>query len=194
MIKKIELNLLSTWIPERSKILDLGCGNGELMHHLKTKKNSMTHGVEISEKCIYKCVEKGLSVFHSNIENGLSDFPDNSFDFVIFYQTLQQIKNLNFALNESLRVGKEVIVGFPNFAHYNSRLALFFKGRAPVTKNLPHTWYDSPNLHFFGVKDFIKFCKMSGIKITGKYFIDKNKQITFLPNLFAERAIFKLTK
>ena len=131
----IDNKLISNWIPKKSTVLDLGCGDGDLMYYLKKHNQAVIHGVEISEQCIYKCVEKGLSVFHGDIEQGLADFPDQSFDYVIFYQSLQQIKNLSFAVNEALRVGKKVIVGFPNFAYYKSGFSLFFLGEAPITKN-----------------------------------------------------------
>ena len=137
-------------------------------------------------------LKKGLSVFHGDIELGLKDFPDKSFDFVILYQSLQQIKNLNFVLREALRVGNEVIVCFPNFAYIKSRFLLFFGGKAPVTSNLPYRWDNTPNLHFFSIKDFINFCKNSDIKIVDKYFLKDKKTLNFCANLNADRAIFKI--
>ncbi len=187
---EFDYNLISNWIPEKTSVLDLGCGKGYLMDFLKHKKNVFVHGIEISESCIYKCVEKGLSVFHGDIEDGILDFTDKSFDFVILYQSLQQIKNLSFVLSEALRVGKKVIICFPNFAYINARICLFFLGIAPVTKHLPYRWDNTPNLHFFSIKDFNIFCKNSKINIIESRFLTKTKFIRFFPNVFAERAIF----
>ncbi|MCP4481243.1 MAG: methionine biosynthesis protein MetW [bacterium] len=190
----LDNKIISGWIPKNATVLDLGCGEGRLMFYLKQQNQAVIHGVEISEQCIYKCVGKGLSVFHSDIEHGLADFPDNSFDFVIFYQSLQQIKNLDFALNEGLRVGKKVIVGFPNFAYYKSRVVLLFQGKAPVTKDLPYRWDNTPNVHFFGIRDFKSFCKDNKIKIEQEIAASEKKVIKFMPNLMAERALFLLSK
>src|SRR5574344_1138465 len=189
---EFDYKIISSWIPEQSTVLDLGCGKGKLMEFLKNEKNVLAHGIEISESCIYKCVEKGLSVFHGDIEKGIKDFPDKSFDFVILYQSLQQIKNLSFVLTESLRVGRKVIVCFPNFAYINSRFSLFFNGIAPVTKHLPYRWDNTPNLHFFSIKDFQNFCKNNNVKVTDKVFLTKKNIIRIFPNLFAERAIFRI--
>jgi methionine biosynthesis protein MetW len=188
----LDYRLIENWIVQKSTVLDLGCGDGDLMDYLQKKKEARTHGVEISEACIYKCVEKGLNVFHGDIENGLKDFPDKTFDFVILYQSLQQIKNLNFVLREALRVGKEVIVCFPNFAYIKSRFLLFFGGTAPVTSNLPYRWDNTPNLHFFSIKDFVNFCKNNNIEIVDKHFLKDTKIVNFYANLNADRAIFKI--
>ncbi|MDR0675566.1 MAG: methionine biosynthesis protein MetW [Elusimicrobiota bacterium] len=187
---EFDYKLISHFVKTKSTVLDLGCGKGNLMEFLIKEKEVFVHGIEISEACIYKCVEKGLSVFHGDIENGLADFPDKSFDYVILYQSLQQIKNLSFALREALRVGRKVIVCFPNFAYIQARNALFFKGLAPVTKNLPYRWYNSPNLHFFSIKDFQIFCKNNNFTVINEFFLTKKRLKKFVPNLFAERAIF----
>lgn len=187
---EFDYNLISNWIPKKSSILDLGCGKGYLMDFLKHKREVFAHGIEISESCIYKCVEKGLSVFHGDIEEGILDFTDKSFDFVILYQSLQQIKNLSFVLSESLRIGKKVIICFPNFAYINARICLFLLGIAPVTKHLPYRWDNTPNLHFFSIKDFNNFCKNSKISIIEAKFLTRTKFIKVFPNIFAERAIF----
>ncbi len=187
-----EYELIADWIKDGSTILDLGCGDGKLMLYLKNKKNTKAYGIEISDECIYNCVEKGLSVFHSDIEAGLKDFPNKSFDFVILHESLQQIRNLNYVLREALRVGKKVIVSFPNFAFIDSRVSLFFKGKAPVTKKLPYRWDNTPNVHFFSIKDFSHFCKNNNIKILNKYSLKNENLVKFLPNIFADRAIFKI--
>lgn len=182
--------IISDWIEEKSSVLDLGCGDGELLSLLIKRKNVRAMGIEISEQAIYSCVAKGLSVLHENIEHGLTGYADKSFDYVILYNTFQEIKNPAAVLGEALRVGKKVIVGFPNFAYYKSRLQIFFNGRVPVTPSLPYHWYDTPNLHFLSIFDFTDYCNIKKIKIEKSVFIGKSGQVKFLPNLFAEMGVF----
>ena len=179
-------------VESETKILDLGCGNGELLLMLKHKKNIKGQGIELSEKAIFQCVEKGISVFHSDIERGLIEYPDNAFDYVILHQSMQEVKNVDYVLRESLRVGKKVIVGFPNFAHIRSRLKLLFHGHVPVTDSLPYRWYDTPNVHFLSVKDFMMYCREKKIKVAGVHYLGVKKEIAFFPNLFAVNALFVL--
>lgn len=185
---------ISDIVDKYSRVLDLGCGNGDLMAYLEEHNSAKTQGVEISEEAIYKCVEKGLCVFHSDIDGALDVYPDNSFDFVILSQSLQQVKRVDDVLKECLRIGKKVIVVFPNFAHVSLRITLFFKGTAPVTKCLPDKWNDTPNIRFLSIKDFEIFCKEKNYKIIEKYFISNSRYNRILPNLFAQQAIFVITK
>jgi len=150
-------------------------------------------GIELSEQAIYKCVAKGISVFHENIENGLNGYADKSFDYVILYNTFQEIKNPAVVLDEALRVGKKVVVGFPNFAYYKARLQIFFGGRVPVTPAIPFQWYNTPNLHFLSIFDFEDYCRIKKIKIEKSAFLGKSGQVKFLPNLFAEMGIFVIS-
>ncbi len=177
-----------------TKILDLGCGDGTLMLLLKKLKNAKVQGVELGEEAIYKCVEKGLHVFHSDIDGGLIEYPDNSFDYVILNESMQEIKNVEYVLNEALRVGESVIVGFPNFAHIRARFQLFFKEITPVTKSMPYKWYNTPNLHFLTIRDFIDFCNEKNVIIETEFFINKKQKVTILPSLFATNAIFVIKK
>ena len=124
-----------------------------------------------------RCVAEGLSVFQQDIDTGLSEYADKSFDYVILNQTLQQVKKPDFALNEALRVGKKTIVGIPNFAYYKARARIFFKGRVPVTAALPFQWYDTPNLHFLSLNDFKDYCKNKNINIERSFFKSSNKQV-----------------
>lgn len=185
---------ISSIVKEKSKVLDLGCGNGDLMLLLEQNKRVNIQGVEISEKAIYECVEKGLCVIHSDIDGDLNSYLDNSFDFVILSHSLQQVKRIDEVLKQCLRIGKKVIIAFPNFAHISLRLSLFFRGRAPVTKCLPSRWNNTPNIRFLSIKDFELFCKEKEYKIVEKYFITNSRFCYVFPNLFAQQAIFVIEK
>jgi methionine biosynthesis protein MetW len=187
---KLEHQVILDLIPSGSSVLDLGCGDGELLYLLTSKKKIKGSGIEIDEQAIHQCVSRGLSVFQQDIDGGLSEYGDKSFDYVILNQSLQQVVRLEAVLNETLRVGKEVIIGFPNFAYYKARLQMFFKGQAPVTPSLPHLWYGSPNLHFLSISDFIEYCQKRNYLIKTTIFLDENRIIKLCPNLFAQIGIF----
>jgi len=188
---KIEHKIILDWVSTEASVLDLGCGDGELLALLIKKKQVHAQGIELSEAAIQRCVAEGLSVFQQDIDTGLSEYADNSFDYVILNQTLQQVKKPEFALKEALRVGKRVIVGFPNFVNISARLQIL-KGRVPVTKALPYEWYDTPNLHFLAIADFKDYCKKRNIHIENSAFIRKNGTVKLFPNLFAEIGLFLL--
>ena len=177
-----------------AKVLDLGCGSGELMFHLVKVKNASVQGIELDEPEIYKCVAKGLSVFHGDIDSGLSDYQDKSFDYVILNQSIQQVRHVESVLPDALRVGKKVIVGFPNFAYFPARLHLFFRGKAPVTPSLPFTWYSTPNLHFLSISDFIEYGRKNMINIEQCVFLRGSRRIKVFPNLLANIGIFVISK
>jgi methionine biosynthesis protein MetW len=176
-----------------SRVLDLGCGTGDLIYLLMRDKNAWVQGIELDEQAIYACVKKGLSVCQSDIESGLAEYPDHSFDYVILNQSLQEVRKAFFLLREALRVGNQVIVGFPNFAYISARFSLFFGGRAPVTPSLPYHWYDTPNVRFLSISDFRHFCREKGFTVQKACFLDGQKTITFWPNLRALGAIFLLS-
>ncbi|MFH0948374.1 MAG: methionine biosynthesis protein MetW [Elusimicrobiota bacterium] len=191
-IKNPAYKIITDWVEKKSSVLDLGCGDGELLSLLVENKNVKAMGIEISEQAIYLCVAKGISVVHENIENGLNGYADKSFDYVILYNTFQEVKNAAVVLDEALRVGKKVIVGFPNFAYYKARLQIFFSGRVPVIPTIPFHWYDTPNLHFLSIFDFTDYCCIKKMKIEKSAFISRDRRIKLLPNFFADTGIFVL--
>jgi methionine biosynthesis protein MetW len=186
-----EHQIIAGLVRSGSSVLDLGCGDGVLLNILRKEKNiSKSQGIEIDEQAIYKCVARGLSVFHGDIDSGLSEYEDKSFDYVIINQTFQQVKKPDTVLGEALRVGREVIVGFPNFAYYKARYHLAIRGVAPVTRSLPYQWYDTPNIHFLSIADFIRYCSQRNIKIEKSYYLGNKGKIRLFPNLFALLGIF----
>lgn len=194
MSENLAYKIITGWVEEKSSVLDLGCGDGDLLALIVKNKNVTARGIEISEQAIYKCVAKGISVVHENIENGLNGYADKSFDYVILYNTFQEVKNPAAVLYEALRVGRKVIVGFPNFAYYKARLHIFFKGRVPLTSSLPYQWYNTPNLHFLSIFDFTDYCREKKIKIEKSVFIGKSGPVKLLSNLFAEVGIFLISQ
>lgn len=193
-IERADHKAIVKMVESKARVLDLGCGHGELLYILVKYKEIKGQGIEIDEQCIYDCVAKGLSVCHGDIDSGLSEYNDNSFDYVILNQTFQQVKHPDLVLNEALRVGNKVIVGFPNFVYYRARYQLCFKGRVPVFSALPYTWYSTPNLHFFGIWDFVDYCRQGRIKIEKSVYISGNIRIRLFPNMFAQMAIFQVSK
>ncbi|MBQ3642427.1 methionine biosynthesis protein MetW [bacterium] len=195
----LNYSLIKDMIEDGSKILDLGCGDGYLLKLLKNTRNVKGSGIEISQEHVIQCLEKGLSVIQGNIDEGLKQFADKSYDYVILNQTLQSTNKPDYVLDEMLRVGKKCIVSFPNFAYWRVRFYYFFKGNMPKSKVLPFEWYDTPNIHLLTIKDFFEYAKKSGIKILeGVYTTKATKrntvQYSLFSNFFAEEAIFVITK
>ena len=193
-IKRIDYKIILDLIEPNSKVLDLGCGDGELLDLLFNQKAVRGTGIEINEKATYKCLEKGLTVSHGDIDTGLVDYSNKRFDYVILNESLQQVLSPENVILEALRVGKKVIVGIPNFCHILARCQIFFEGRVPVTKELPYQWYDTPNLRFLSLRDFRKFCKDKGITIEQEKAIVNGGEIQYLKNLFAHTGIYLLHK
>jgi methionine biosynthesis protein MetW len=158
------------------------------------QRNCRCHGIEIDEKAIFKCMERGVTVSQGDIDSGLKDYSDKRFDYVILNESLQEVLNPERVIVEALRVGKKVIVGIPNFCNISARCQIFFGGQVPVTKWLPYKWYNTPNLRFLSLKDFHSFCKEKGITIEKQLALIQEKEIHFFPNLFAHVGIFLLSK
>jgi methionine biosynthesis protein MetW len=190
----LEQETILSWVRSGASVLDLGCGDGELLARLAAEKGVRAQGIELNGEAISNCVAAGLSVFQQDIDTGLTEFGDRTFDYVVLNQTFQQVRKPGFALKEALRVGKQVIVGFPNFCHIRSRLQILLRGRVPVTTSLPYEWYDTPNLHFLSIANFTDYCRKRGVRVEGWAFTAGDRRVKILPNLFAETGLFLLSK
>ena len=197
---KQEFKIISDFIEKNTRVLDVGCGDGTLMEYLKTNKEIDIRGIEISKSNSQKCVSKGLIVIEGDAEKDLTQFPDNSFDFVILSQTLQAFLNPEIVIQELLRVGKKAIVTVPNFGFWKVRLHLLIKGTMPITKNLPDEWYNTPNLHMCTIKDFYNFCHDREIKLDKALALHNEKTTSIneinlnIKNLSAELGIFLIKR
>ena len=197
---KQEFKIISSLIEKNSKILDVGCGNGELMKYILNNISNNIRGLEISKENVQECIKKGLTVIEGNAELDLGQFPDKSYNYVVLSQTLQAFLNPEKVLNELLRVGKKAIVTIPNFGFWKVRVNLLIKGTMPVTKNLPNEWYNTPNLHMCTIKDFVTFCDKRELKLTnsislsGKKVSNISKANLNLKNLTSELGIFEIEK
>ena len=197
---KEEFKVISKLIDEKSRVLDVGCGDGILMEYLSKNKVVDVRGLEISKEKVKKCLSNGLAVVEGNAEYDLKQFPDLSFDYVILSQTLQAFMSPENVIKDLLRVGKKVIVTIPNFGHWKIRVDLLFKGEMPITKNLPYEWYNTPNLHMCTIQDFYNFCNNKGISIFKTISLNgqKTSKITSsnlkFKNLISELGIFLLEK
>lgn len=191
----LNYQIISDVIEPESRVLDLGCGSGGLLKLLKDKKNIRGKGVEISPDNVVTCIEKGLSVFQGDIDEGLKEYADKSYDWVILNQTLQCTHKPNYVIHEMLRVGKRAVISFPNFAYWRVRCQLFFGGHMPQSNVLPFEWYDTPNIHLLTINDFRLFCEKRNIKIEQEIYstravLRKGILRKLLPNLMAEEVMF----
>ncbi|MCS7205434.1 MAG: methionine biosynthesis protein MetW [Leptospiraceae bacterium] len=182
------------WIPEKSKVLDLGTGDGTFLKELIVEKNVIGEGVEINPEYVSLCIQKGLVVHQGDIMDGLDQYDDLSFDFILLLGTIQELKDPNKILDEVFRVGKNLIIAYSNFAHWFIRYQLMFLGRTPITPSMPLPWYKTPNIHSFSIKDFHDFCQERKFKIIKEAFFDKHGEVRWFPNLFAEQAIALIVK
>jgi methionine biosynthesis protein MetW len=194
LLGRSDYAIISDLVEPDSRVLDLGCGEGELLQWLAENKGVDARGIEIDSHKVQRAIARGVSVFQSDVDQGLADFPDESFDYVILSQTLQETRKPLQVLSEMLRVGRRIIVAFPNFGHWSVRLGLLFSGRAPRTKCFPHAWHDSPNIHFLTVHDFEELSRNQGWVVERKIFLAGRRTATVLPNLLAEVAVYLVTK
>ena len=185
--------IISNLISESSRVLDLGCGEGDLLVWLVQHKRVQARGVEIAQEKVRRCVQQGLSVFQGDINQGLADYPDACFDYVILSQTLQVVRQPVEVLREMRRVGRRIIVTFPNFGHWTVRLSLLRTGRAPRTRHLPYRWYDSPNIRVLTILDFEDVLQKEGLRVETVRFLQGGKPVSVWPNVRADSAIYLLS-
>jgi len=181
---------IARWVTQGARVLDLGCGDGALLKYLWQAREAPGYGVEIDDAEVVACVKNDINVLQLDLESGLSLFRDGSFDTVILSETLQTIHRIEQLLREMLRVGREAIVSFPNFGHWNSRLQVLL-GRMPVSEELPYEWYDTPNVHLCTTLDFEDLCRKLGVRIRERVALHQGRQINFLPNLFGSLAVYR---
>ena len=197
---KFEIQIITKLIKDQSRVLNVGCCDGELMQYLKKEKHIDIRGLEISKQNVRICISKGLTTIEGDAEKDLIQFQDKSFDYVILSQTLQAFLNPEKVINELLRVGKKAVVTIPNFGYWKIRLHLLFKGTMPITKTLPDEWYNTPNLHMCSIKDFVQFCEKNNFKLNESLALNENsfssisKANLNLKNLMADLGIFILEK
>ena len=190
-IYRQDFAIIANWVKFGSKVLDLGCGDGELLKFLRGSLEVKGYGVEKDDANVLACLENGSNVIQMDLEDGLSGFEDQSFNTVILSQTLQAMHNTEAIVLEMLRVGQEVIVTFPNFGYWRNRIQITM-GQMPVSKTLPYQWYDTPNVHLCTINDFDVFCKNHNIDILERKVITDGKQVSFMPNLLGSLAMYRL--
>lgn len=192
-MQRYDFELIASWIPEGSHVLDLGCGDGALLAGLAATRRASGYGIDIDGANVLASVRNGIDVIQDDLDSGLSTFEDDAFDFVILSQTLQAMRNVQGVMNEMLRVGREGIVTFPNFGYWRHRLDVI-QGRMPVSRTLPHSWYDTPNIHLCTVKDFEDLCAKVGAEILDERVLHAGRQVKFLPNLLGSLGVFRFRR
>ena len=183
---------IAHWVAPEARVLDLGCGDGSLLRYLWQEREAPGYGVEIDDAAVLGCVENDVNVLQVDLESGLSLFADRSFDCVILSETLQTIHRTELLMREMLRVGREVIVSFPNFGHWSARLQVAL-GRMPVSETLPYPWYETPNVHHCTIVDFEDLCRRLGVRIRERLVLHQGKAVTLLPNLLGSLAVYRCT-
>jgi len=195
---RLDLSHIQRWIARESRVLDLGCGDGEFLQSLRENRQVHGMGLEIDQDNITAAIGRGLDIIEQNMDEGLSNFPDQSFDTVVMAHALQAVHYPDRVLEEMLRIGREGIVTFPNFGHWRCRLHLGLRGKMPVSGFMPHTWYDTPNIHFCTVADFEGLCREKGIRILSRDVIGNTQRRPIMsliwPNLFSTTAIYRITR
>jgi methionine biosynthesis protein MetW len=192
LLGRSDYAIIGEIVPDGAKVLDLGCGEAELLEWLAVHKGVDARGVEIAGEKVKRAIARGVSVFQGDINEGLADYPDGAFDYVILSQTLQETLHPRQVLHEMARVGRHVIVAFPNFGHWRVRLSMLTSGRAPRTSLFPYAWYESPNIHFLTVQDFEELADLETLEVERRYFLSGHRKVAWMPNLAAEVAVFLL--
>ena len=192
MSERKDLELIAAAVPAGSRVLDLGCGNGELLAWLQRHKGCSGYGIEIDDHNVHACVQRGVNVIQLNLEEGLALFDDRSFDVVLQIDTLQHLRNTERMLRETARVGRIGIVAFPNFAHWPNRMRVL-TGRMPVTRALPYQWYDTPNIRVGTFADFEVLAGKCGLQVSDSFGLQEDREVRFAPNLLASTAVFKFS-
>jgi methionine biosynthesis protein MetW len=191
-MNRSDFAIIAGWVNEGDRVLDLGCGDGALLASLASAKRIRGYGIDIADDNVLACVKLGVNVIQSDLESGLAGFADRSFDTVILSQTLQQIHRVETIINEMLRVGREVIVTFPNFAYWRHRVQLGVRGTMPVSETLPYEWYNTPNVRMFTVREFDRYCRDRGIAVIDREVQSDERKVTFAPNLFGQLAFYRI--
>lgn len=193
-----DLELIQPWIEAGSRVLDLGCGDGEFLAYMKRTRGIQDCGVEIDQERINACLRAGVNAIQQDIDLGLDNFETGSFDTVLLAQTLQAVRRPDLLVEEMLRVGKRCIITFPNFGYWRYRLYLLLRGRMPVSRTLPYAWYDTPNIHFCTIDDFDRFCRERHIRVLQRCVVNSQQRsgalIRLLPNLFGINAIYHISR
>jgi methionine biosynthesis protein MetW len=187
-----DFDAIAAWVKPGATVLDLGCGDGGLLKFLETAKHVRGYGVDIADANVLACVKNGVNVIQSDLERGLQGFDPNSFDYVILSQTLQAMRHTEDIVREMLRVGREAIVTFPNFGHWQARLQIALGGRMPVSQALPYQWYDTPNVHLCTIADFERFCADHAIRVLERLVLHEGGAVTLLPNLLGSLAVYRI--
>ncbi len=187
-----DLQLIYDWIPEGSRVLDLGCGSGSLMAALVNQKSCHGYGLEINTDCVIKAIDAGVNVIQSDLEVGLQAFQDNSFDVIVLSQTIQSMQNTETILQDMKRVAKEAIVTFPNFGYWRNRIQIGLGGHMPVSESMPYQWYNTPNIHWCTLHDFDKLCEKNNLKVLERAVMTAGKKVPFLPNLLGSLAFYRV--
>jgi len=189
-----DLEAIAAWVRPNASVLDLGCGDGLLLKHLAETRGARGYGIEVEDDKVIASVTNGINVIQADLERGLWGFKDGTFDYVLLSLTLQAVRHTEAIVLEMLRVGREAIVTFPNFGHWQARWQVTLGGRMPVSATLPYQWYDTPNVHLCTIRDFERFCADHGIRILERLVLNEGRRVSFLPNLLGSLAVYRFEK